>query len=320
MSRELLPLLVLLGAGAVVAVVALVVAQTRDWQTKAFLTFGNRVHLWVSDEVITAAVTRRLRLSASGAAIGALVGIGVALVIVLVSPAIQLRSLIYLVVFPIVLVSVTLIPVGLSLRDELYRHDDDAPRVARTIPVGVRDYLSPARFWAAPVFGFIAVVLLIVGVALSTTGRIEGQRFFASPALPWTVVVIFLLGLGWVAATRIVGGNQTATDGLELAWSDALRADALRNLWALGTLVAWLAVVTSGLGIVGALREPIAPTWAAIILQTSATWGGIIVGRVFNIGGAFSYFRYRLWPSLGDVGEIIDETAVETDATTERRP
>jgi len=301
------------GVGALVALVSLVVVQTEGWQKKAFLTFANRVTLWVSDEVISAAVTRRLRRSAMGAAIGALIGIVAVALIVVVGPTIPFRSTVYLVAFPVLFIAVSVIPVTLALRDELYVHADDSPRIARTSHVEVRDYVSPGRFWAPPAFGAAATVLVALGVGLSASGQIDGPRFFGSAAVPWTAVVIVVLALGWAAARKIVRGNQTATDGLELAWSDAMRADALRNLWVLGTAIAWFAVVVAGLGLLGALEAPIEPSWAAIILQTSATWGAIVISRIYSTGGAYSYFRYRLWPDLGDVGEIVDESSEDAD-------
>ena len=299
--------------GALGAIVSLVVVRTQAWQKKTFLTFANKVTLWVADEVISAAVTRRLRRSATGTAVGALIGIGAVAVIVVMNPTIPWRTTAYLLAFPVLFIAVSAIPVALALRDELYVHTENSQRVARTNHVEVRDYISPGRFWAPPVLGVAALMLVALGVVLSASGRIDGQRFFGSPTVPWIAAVLVVLGLGWAAARKIIRGNQTATDGLELAWSDAMRADALRNLWTLAAALAWFAVVVAGLGLLGALEVPIEPLWASTILQTSATWGAIVISMVYSRVSAYSYFRYRLWPDLGDVGEIVEDSDEDVD-------
>jgi len=312
------------GLGALAAVVSLTVVQTRAWQARSFQRFANWVDLRVSDPVITAAVTRRLRRTDTSVAVGALVGIAVAALAFFARPPVPLSTFIFVVALPIILIGITFFPVTLALRDQLYTPEEHAPRVARVQQLSMRDYLSPMRLWSAPLFTLLAAVLTILGGVLAVTGMINSSRFFHGLAPIALLVAIVTLGAGAWAARMVVGKNQSATDSLELAWSDAMRAETLRILWQFVTIIAWLAVVLAALGILAALEQPIGADGTGAVLNAATVWGNIIIGRFYSRGGAYNYFRYRLWPDLGDVGEIIDESdSASTDDSVEpeqRRP
>ncbi|MBK4346141.1 hypothetical protein [Lacisediminihabitans changchengi] len=318
-------LLALFGLGLVGIAIGFAVTRLRDWQRR-FELFAHQSELRVSDEVITAAVIRRLRRTENGSASGALVGLLLsALLFAIVHPA-DFQGFVWGAVLPLMLLGVTAGSMAASVSDELFSPDEHAPRVARAVSVTIRDYISPVRFWLVPALILTASLLAVMGLVLSSIGVIDPPRYFESSAV-WVAALAVVLAIGGAIAARIViRHKQAASDQLELAWSDALRADTLRNLWVFESEVGWLAVVFAGLGILRALDTPIEPQWARIVLQLSANLGIIALSRVFNYGGGRNYFRYRLWPILGDVGEIVDDSeeddSEESDdaRAAERRP
>jgi len=307
-------LIALLAAGSLAAIIAVIVAFLRDGKRR-FQVFANRAHLWVADDVITTAVMRRLRHNSIGNAVGVLIGIVVTAVWLLISRPDDVNTFVWATALPVLLIATITIPMVLAVTDQLYRAGPAESRVARVSPLTVRDYVSPVRFWLVPVIAAIAVVLLIVGCVAAAAGIIDARAYFRSPALITVAGAMVLALAGALVARILVGSQQPAADRLELAWSDALRAETIRSLWVFEATVVWLALVQAGLGILAALDPPVASSWTTIILLLSMDAGIIGLGQLFTRGGAHSYYRYRLWPSLGDVGEIVEGA----DAQAERR-
>ena len=315
-------LFIVLAVGAGGVLFSLVVTARRNWQRR-FQLFAYQSELRVSDEIIAAAVIRRFRRTDTGSAIGCLVGLLVsALLVVLVNP-VDLQFFVWATILPVLLLCQTAGALASSLGDELFVSTDHAPRVARSNTVSIRDYVSPARFWLVPALLLAAVIVGCLGRVLSGSGLIDSARFLQSPAV-WVVLTALVLGIGGAIAARVViDQDQPASDPLELAWSDALRADTFRNLWVFESIVGWLAVVLAGIGILLALPSPIGVSGASTILTLAGNVGILALSCVFNYGAGRSYFRHRLWPSLGDVGEIVDDSdedsAAAADAEIEER-
>jgi hypothetical protein len=203
------------------------------------------------------------------------------------------------------------------LGDALFSPEEHEPRVARSTTVTARDYISPFRFWLVPILVLVAVLLWVTGLGLSYVGQIDPSRYLRGPAV-WAVPVAVVLALAVVNAARnVVRQKQSASDSLELAWSDALRADTLRTLWVFESIVCWLAIVLTGIAVLRAIDEPISLSLAGGVVSLAANAGIIALSRLFNYGAGRHYFRYRLWPDLGDVGEIVDDDDNDDESETE---
>jgi len=300
-------LLLAFGIGFAGVIAAVIVSLTRNWQRR-FELFAYQSDLRVSDEIITAAVIRRLRRTDLGSAVGAAVGLIVSASLVGIARPAGVSAFLWAAILPLMLLFVTAGAVASSLTDELFSPVHRSPRVARPTAVSIRDYISPGQFWLVPVVVVAAVVLTLVGVVLSSFGVLDPARFLQGSTIWATPVAVVVTLGGFVVARLIVAQKQPASDSLELAWSDALRADTFRMLWVFESIMAWLAVVLAGIGILRALPVPIGASWAGLILTLAGNFGILAMSRVFNYGAGRSYFRYRLWPSLGDVGEIVDDS------------
>ena len=305
-------LLVALAIGVGGVVISLVVTLMRDWRRR-FLLFANRSDLRVSDEIITTAVIRRLRRTDVGSAIGCLIGLLVSVALIEIAHPVDTQFFLWVAIPPVLLLCQTAGALASSLTDELFVPMAHSPRIARSSTVSVRDYMSPARFWLVPVLLFAALMLLLAGFVLSGLGLIDSSRFLQGWAI-WAVPTAALFGVGGaIAAHVVIQRDQPASDSLELAWSDALRADVLRNLWVFEGIVVWLALLLTGISILRALHSPIELSWASLVLSLAGNFGIIVLGLVFNYGVGQSYFRYRLWPDLGDVGEIVEDSDEDVD-------
>jgi len=314
-------LLVALAIGVGGVVISLIVTLTRDWRRR-FVLFANQSDLRVSDEIITTAVIRRLRRTEVGSEIGCLIGLLASAALLEIAHPVDTQFFLWAAVLPVLLLCQTAGALASSLTDELFVPMEHSPRIARSSTVSVRDYMSPARFWLVPVLLLVALMLLVAGLVLSGLGLIDSSRFLQSLPI-WAVPTAVLVGIGGaIVAHVVIQRDQPASDSLELAWSDALRADVFRNLWVFEGIVVWLALVLTGIGILRALPSPIELSWASLVLTLAGNVGIVVLSSVFNYGVGRSYFRYRLWPDLGDVGEIVDDSDENADDTeaAEHRP
>ncbi len=105
--------------------------------------------------------------------------------------------------------------------------DDTRPRVARAGAVTVADYVAPVdRIGARVVVGLAALALLISAVVAGNGGEL--------PRLTTGVAIVALavasLVFFEIASRRIIDRGQPVGSTAELAWDDALRASALRDI------------------------------------------------------------------------------------------
>lgn len=108
----------------------------------------------------------------------------------------------------------------------------DAPRVARAQATEVSDYTTAAEMWAVRLVPVVVVISLLVmaGVWYFTPLRPAGGLLVP---IAWTLAAVVLMGLcGWLVRMRnnVVERPQRAASDLELAWDDALRGAAIRDL------------------------------------------------------------------------------------------
>lgn len=143
--------------------------------------------------------------------------------------------------------------IGLSLghytgvRRTRHSFAEDAPRVARSQATTLADYATSAERWAmrlVPVTTLVTVITVWVIWALVPTKPAGGAL---SPILATVVAIVVLLVWGLLARARtsLVEQPQHAHGDLELAWDDALRSSAVREVQ--DTAVAMGMLVTLGL-------------------------------------------------------------------------
>lgn len=173
-----------------------------------------------------------------------------------------------------------------------YRLSRNAPRLARVHRTTLADYVSPAHLAAARGMLVLAVAASIVGVALGGNGHPHALPLVfgacLAVAVPFSIVTE-------IVARQIVNLPQQATTDLELAWDDALRADALHQLLLNQILVcgfaAFAAPVAAGL-FDGSQTSGDAATMAGVVV--AATVSALIT---VSAGGWRRRPLERLWPS-----------------------
>jgi hypothetical protein len=175
--------------------------------------------------------------------------------------------------FMIVLLLAMLLAVGFTsaavqVRERLFQPAPDAVRVARARQLGIRDYLDRFRRWLPwTVAGAAAVTIALVVVAMADEPRAVDDGFARAAFVAAAVTAVVCI-VAPPLERRILSQPQPASDTLELAWDDALRATAL-----------------------GAVRLTIAlSAWVALTLAIGALWLGA--------GGPFSSFAGQL-PTWG---------------------
>lgn len=175
--------------------------------------------------------------------------------------------------FMIVLLLAILLAVGFAsaavqVRERLFRPAPDAVRVARARQLSTRDYLDRFRRWLPwTVAGAAALTVALVAVTMADESRAVDDGFARAAFVAAAVTAVVCI-VAPPLERRILSQPQPASDTLELAWDDALRATAL-----------------------GAVRLTIAlPAWVALALAIGALWLGA--------GGPFSSFAGQL-PTWG---------------------
>lgn len=106
--------------------------------------------------------------------------------------------------------------------------DPEVPAVARDPRPAVPDYVSPAELKVARVSPILALAAALVVGVLQTTEVLPGTAA-VTLGLGLLPVLIFL-GVGQVAK-HIATRTQREKTNMRLLWDDALRADALQNLF-----------------------------------------------------------------------------------------
>ncbi|WP_104091589.1 hypothetical protein [Arthrobacter sp. GMC3] len=287
----------ILGGLALLNVGMIVMVQTERSQQKQVLRFWHHVGLPMGSQKVADSLRRRLRRSAIAASTGALAGLVVSAGILFFSPSSFTVTFAWTVVLPTVFIGTTAFDVCVALRDTLFRQPPGTPRLARAEAVSLGDYISPVRLWVPPVLLLLAVLFGALVLALGLFGVIEVGAFGQSQELPILLIALLVLCGSAVLASRALQQPQPVTDVLELAWDDALRAETLRKLALLATLTSWLAIAAVGNGLINAF-DSTGSTDGSFIAPQLFNWGYIAALYLFSFGGAYSYFRYRLWPNF----------------------
>lgn len=289
---------VIIGAMLVAAAAPYGFARTETARRKAVDRLAKRIDLAVptspiEDERIGLRLAVRERFIAIGGGAGLLVAILAALFL----PGFDQNNFSLLGIFLISLTGIA-VGAGLSARRTTRELPDDVPRIARLSSPTMSDYLLAVEYR-----GEIAAV--VVGVIVTVAALPFG--FTADQAvLPIVVAVLSIAALvaALLLSRSILDRGQRAGSVLELAWDDAIRAIALRDLMtvplALGFSSALVPLVTliSDVRLVQPYDSPDnVIALGAMGLVSLLVFVGMILAIVVLASSPQRHYRRRLWPT-----------------------
>jgi hypothetical protein len=133
------------------------------------------------------------------------------------------------------------------------------PRVARSSTPGYADYVPPLERWSGRLLPALALVAVLAAWIAFTVGALGDARL--TSAYIWTSAGAWLayaavagLLVSEALARRILDRGQPAASATDLAWSDGLRAQALRDLHAVPTTLGFVSILATFLDI-GSLSD-----------------------------------------------------------------
>ncbi|GAA1625176.1 hypothetical protein [Georgenia ruanii] len=181
-----------------------------------------------------------------------------------------------------------------------------AVRIARASTPAHRDYVPPMERVGAWVAAGVAATLSLALVVLDATGAVD---LGDPPPLAFVLAAVApaaVAALDEALARRVLARPQRAETTLELAWDDALRARALRDMVTVPLTIGVVAPLVL-LGVVGAGLEggwPANPAVGLVAGLVAAVLFGVLV--VVLVAATVSaaqrperYFRQRLWGGPG---------------------
>ena len=288
--------LVVAGLYAALMVIALLVQVRRASVERRLMRMANQVALTVPDHLedeLLRHVSRRARAWLLGNAVGVL---GIAMPVFLIAP--ELFGPFGIAAAVLGFASGAAASVGVALIDRR-RGSFGALTVARLGGPTIRD-LVPLR----PVIA--TTVVAVIALAISATilldprpadGFVDDLRFGAV-----ALALGSLVGLvgWWLAARAIAGKRPISGDIATLAWSDALRAESIRDLLLLPFISALLSVQIGA----PALTRIVAPDAPEIteIARAAGLYGSLAIviamGLLWFDRRSAQHFQRRLWPEL----------------------
>lgn len=196
--------------------------------------------------------------------------------------------------FQIVVITSVLLAVGfvsaiVQVRERLFHPAPNATRIARVRTLHAGDYLDPIRR-LLPGALTIAAALAVAALLLAwrrTPPQVDSA--FATTALFAGALTAFALIAAPLFERQILAQPQPASDTLELAWDDALRATALGTLRLTVALAAWMTFALA----VGAMWLSSDVLFSSFAAQLP-TWGMIALQFVYPSTGR--RLRTELYP------------------------
>lgn len=284
-----------IGLIALILVIVIIFAATPRSRMRAVDDFVRKIRLDPSDAKIRAAVERRTSRVSMAALLGAVIGLGVAVGVLLLFPEWQSSTTVFLVVTPLLLLGLIGGGVVVTLHESLFQQDADASRIARAVSPAEADYVDARRRTTPRILLLIAAAVTGIAVVVVVLGRNDAAALTAAPALPVFAIAV----VGWIAARilsrRVLSRGQPAGGPGELAWDDALRADTLLRLTSAVTMLCWVSLVASLHLMLSVTFSDPDVTWPDTIVTLLFTLGLIIVTLDAQLGGARRHFLLRLW-------------------------
>lgn len=266
---------------AVVSAVMLLLTRRPSWAERQAYRLSERAGLPFGSDSVHDAVIARVRRSAAVSLISTLVAVVLTATVWLALSAARSPYLLWALAFVILVVVIAGSTVIDQLRDTTFHPTPSDTRVARLATVGVRQYLDGWRTRTPD-------VLLVCGAGMTVVVLAAGFLGLVAPV--WSGVGLLTLAFALsvrVATTamerRVLAHPQPATDGLELAWDDLFRTDALRSLRMSAALAAWVPV---GLSFAVLLRAglPLASSDAGAVLGVFPWWGIPALQVLYTVG------------------------------------
>ncbi len=268
------------------------------------------------DPALAPAVTRRLQRRERAGALGVLVG-GVAVAGAMAPFADETGAYQVLGVMLGMLAGHAM-GQGLAAWREVSRPAPVGTRVARvTVPMHA-DYVAPHERLGAWVTAGVGVVVgavfLLAPRPPALTGALPVGLAVVAVVLPPLAVL-----LDEAVARRLLDRPQVAASTTELAWDDALRARALRDLVSVPLSTGFFAAV-SVLGVAGDGLTGGWPANRAVGLVSGAYLLLIVAGAVMAVVTEASrprqHFRRRLWPVAPGPDAALDAAAASETGPT----
>ena len=182
---------------------------------------------------------------------------------------------------------------------EASRPAPPGPRVARPTEVTIGDYVAPIErrgLWVAAV---VALGVAALPVMLRGAGALDPGPVADGTALLAAVVPLLAVGLVELGSRAVLAQRQVASSALALAWDDALRSVALRDILTFGLML----VVMTPLVLLSHLADNLEGGWpgnAALGLVMGLSLVLVVAAGAVAVVALLQepqrWFRRRLWP------------------------
>ncbi len=223
---------------AAVPVVFLIVSRKHTWGDTRAAAVSMRARLPFGTDSVYRSVRARVRSLTRVNMWGLCIAVAVMGALFLTTPLATSPNAMWILTLLILVVVLTGGTLATQLRERLFSPVPEAPRVARPVALGTRDYIGTWRTFAP--------VALLIAAAVATLSLVVMTILGVSPLTPTlatcgTLVLATTTNLGtrW-AEGRVLDRPQPASDTLELAWDDLFRTDALSTLRMSAAMTAWL--------------------------------------------------------------------------------
>lgn len=187
----------------------------------------------------------------------------------------------------------------LALREAANARPADGPRLARPVTPTIADYVPPIERLGARVVVAVPAVVLVTAAVTSLAGVVDlAALVTGTPALLYVVAAPAVAFVAEAASRRLLERPQPAASPVELAWSDASRAQVLRDI----VTVPLLAGMFATAGVTAAALEATAPGGPSdlVIAVGTAVAGLLVLAALVTAAVSASsrpdrHFRRRLW-------------------------
>jgi len=172
-------------------------------------------------------------------------------------------------------------------------------RLARPTASNATDYVAPLELWSARLMALAPAGALAIGLVIATgVDTVAPAELLNVGTVLAAIAGPIALAVGAATERRLLDLPQKAASTFELAWSDALRAQVLRDVvnapLAIGVYACFALLMAASLGVGD-------PTIANGLL--GLVGAGVVGLVVIAVASAASrpqrYFRQRLWPRDG---------------------
>ncbi|RUR01900.1 hypothetical protein [Labedella endophytica] len=310
---------VLIGAALIVAAAPYGFARTETARRKAVDRLAKRIDLAVptspiEDERVGLRLAVRERFIAVGGGIGLIVAILAALFL----PAFGRNDFTVLGIFLIALTGIG-VGAGLSALRTTRELPSDVPRIARLSSPTIHDYLIPIEYRGAIGAVVLGVVVTIATLPLGFTWDQAILPIAVAAAAVVALVAALLL------ARSILDRGQRAGSVLELAWDDAIRAIALRDLMSVPLALGFASALVPLVTLISDVRlvQPYDSPGNMLALGAMGLVGlfafvGMILAIVALASNPQRHYRRRLWATpAGNTAPAAPTTAASTEAPAE---